>query len=112
MLPNPDGYEDMPAGVAEALIFMHTLEPHNNGDEFVQGLIELVLRLGVTEYTMIGSMYAPVPHTRRPVINSRGTMSSVSPLPATPAIVHSPQPMRAASTAWAITPTLPVASKV
>ena len=30
-------------------------------------------------------------------------MSSVSPLPATPATVHRPQPMRADSTAWRIT---------
>ncbi len=45
-------------------ILLHSLEPHNNGDEFVEGLIELVVRLGVTEYVLIGSMYAPVPHTR------------------------------------------------
>lgn len=48
-------------------IFLHTLEPHNNGDEFVEGLTELVIRLGVREYVLMGSMYAPVPHTRRPV---------------------------------------------
>src|SRR3954447_19854685 len=39
-------------------------------------------------------------------------MSSVSPFPATPVTQHTPQPMRAASTAWRITATLPVASKV
>ena len=48
-------------------IFAHMLEPHNNGEEFVEGLIEVVSRLGVREYVMLGSMYAPVPHTRRPV---------------------------------------------
>src|SRR3954451_7812408 len=52
------------------------------------------------------------PAMRRPVIRYRGTTSSVSPFPATPATVQSPQPMRADSTAWRITPTLPVASKV
>ena len=52
------------------------------------------------------------PATRRPVIRKRGTMSSVSPLPATPATVQSPQPMRADSTAWRMTVTLPVASNV
>jgi len=52
------------------------------------------------------------PATRRPVIRRRGTMSSVSPLPATPATVHSPQPIRAASTAWRMMLTSPVASKV
>jgi predicted ATP-grasp superfamily ATP-dependent carboligase len=50
-------------------ILLHTLEPHNHADEFVDGLIELVVRLGVTEYTLIGSMYAPVPHTRKPPIS-------------------------------------------
>jgi hypothetical protein len=48
-------------------VLLHALEPHANGDEFVEGLVELVLRLGIREYVMIGSMYAPVPHTRRPV---------------------------------------------
>jgi len=48
-------------------VLLHSLEPHANGDEFVEGLIEAVLRLGVKEYTLVGSMYAPVPHTRRPV---------------------------------------------
>jgi hypothetical protein len=55
----PDGGPDW--------IFTHMLEPHNNGEEFVEGLIEVVGRLGVREYVMLGSMYAPVPHTRRPV---------------------------------------------
>ena len=48
-------------------ILLHTLEPHAHGDEFVEGLIELVVRLGVSEWILIGSMYAPVPHTRAPV---------------------------------------------
>ena len=52
------------------------------------------------------------PATRRPVIRKRGTISSTSPLPATPATVHSPQPMRADSTAWRMTATFPVASNV
>ena len=52
------------------------------------------------------------PATRRPVIRKRGTTSSTSPLPATPATVQSPHPMRADSTAWRMTATLPVASNV
>ena len=43
------------------------------------------------------------PATRRPVIRRRGTMSSVSPLPATPIIVARPHASRAASTACCIT---------
>ena len=49
---------------------------------------------------------------RRPVIRKRGITSSTSPLPATPATVQRPQPMRADSTAWRMTATFPVASKV
>ena len=58
-------------------IFFHTLEPHANGDEFVEGLIELVVKLGVSEYTMIGSMYAPVPHTRRPVASGGSSNEAI-----------------------------------
>src|SRR5947208_7686454 len=47
-----------------------------------------------------------------PVIRKRGMTSNVSPLPATPHIVARPQPMRADSTAWRMTFTLPVASNV
>src|SRR5438034_7484169 len=52
------------------------------------------------------------PATRRPVIRNRGTTSSTSPLPATPATVHSPHPIRADSTAWRMTATLPVLERV
>lgn len=51
--------------------FLHALEPHAHGDEFVSSLIELISYLGVREYGLIGSMYAPVPHTR-PIIASGG----------------------------------------
>jgi len=48
-------------------LFLHTLEPHANGEDFVDGLMELLRRFGVWQYCMVGSMYAPVPHTRDPV---------------------------------------------
>jgi predicted ATP-grasp superfamily ATP-dependent carboligase len=54
-------------------VLMHTLEPHTNGDEFVEGLIELVSRLGIREYVLVGSMYAPVPHTRAPIVSGGAT---------------------------------------
>lgn len=55
----PDGRE---------FLLLHALEPHVNGEEFVEGLMDLVKRLGVREYGLIGSMYAPAPHTRPPRI--------------------------------------------
>ncbi|MEO8456876.1 MAG: PAC2 family protein [Chloroflexota bacterium] len=65
------------SGADNDWIFLHTLEPHNNGDEFVEGLTDLVQRLGVREYIMIGSMYAPVPHTRRPIASGGSSSEHV-----------------------------------
>jgi predicted ATP-grasp superfamily ATP-dependent carboligase len=64
-------------GTENDWVLLHTLEPHANGDEFVEGLSELVVRLGVREYTMIGSMYAPVPHTRRPLVSGGATSQAL-----------------------------------
>jgi hypothetical protein len=48
-------------------ILLHALEPHANGEDYVDGLLDLIRRLGVRQYALIGSMYAPVPHTRPPI---------------------------------------------
>jgi predicted ATP-grasp superfamily ATP-dependent carboligase len=48
-------------------LFLHALEPHSHGEDYVDGVLDLVRRFGVRQYTLIGSMYAPVPHTRPPV---------------------------------------------
>jgi len=54
-----------PAG--EDWLFLHALEPHSRGEDYVEALLGLVRRFGVRQYMLIGSMYAPVPHTRNPV---------------------------------------------
>jgi predicted ATP-grasp superfamily ATP-dependent carboligase len=64
-------------GDAHDWVLMHTLEPHNNGDEFVEGLIELVARMGIREYVLLGSMYAPVPHTRPPLVSGGATSEAM-----------------------------------
>lgn len=48
----------------QQFLLLHALEPHANGEEFVESILELLLHLHVREYALIGSMYAPVPHTR------------------------------------------------
>ena len=45
-------------------IFMHILEPHNNGEDFVDSLLELTDRLNVRRYCQVGAMYGSTPHTR------------------------------------------------
>jgi hypothetical protein len=54
-------------------VFVHALEPHMRGEDYRDSLISLVEFLGVTEYIQIGSMYAPVPHTRPPVLSGSST---------------------------------------
>ncbi len=48
-------------------LFLHALEPHSHGDDYAEAVLQLMERLGVAEYAMVGAMYAPVPHTRPPV---------------------------------------------
>jgi hypothetical protein len=50
-------------------LFLHALEPHNRGEDFVEGLFALLKHVDVRDYALVGSMYAPVPHTRPPVIS-------------------------------------------
>jgi hypothetical protein len=50
-------------------LFLHALEPHNRGEDYVDGLLALLTHIDVRDYSLIGSMYAPVPHTRPPVVS-------------------------------------------
>ena len=54
-------------------LFLHCLEPHALGEDYVEGLVQVVKRLGVRQYAMIGSMYAAVPHTRPPIASGGST---------------------------------------
>lgn len=58
-------YARSPAG--EDWLFLHALEPHSRGEDYVDALLGLLRSLRVRQYMLIGSMYAPVPHTRPPV---------------------------------------------
>lgn len=55
-------------------ITVHALEPHMRGEDFSDAVVELIERLGVREYMMIGAMYGPVPHTRPAVLSGSATM--------------------------------------
>ena len=45
-------------------VFLHILEPHSNGEDFVDSLLELADRLNVRRYCQLGAMYGSTPHTR------------------------------------------------
>jgi predicted ATP-grasp superfamily ATP-dependent carboligase len=52
---------------AQDWLFVHALEPHAHGEDYVEAVLGLIRQLGVRQYALVGSMYAPVPHTRPPV---------------------------------------------
>jgi hypothetical protein len=52
-------------------LFLHLLEPHAQSEIFTDSVAELLKRLHVTRYSLIGSMYDFVPHTR-PLLVSGG----------------------------------------
>ncbi|MFC1964300.1 PAC2 family protein [Chloroflexota bacterium] len=45
-------------------VLLHLLEPHMLGELYVSSLLSLLQRLGVRRYTLLGSMYDVVPHSR------------------------------------------------
>lgn len=50
-------------------LLLSMLEPHAHGEEYVASLLELFQYLGVRHYCRLGSMSAPVPHTRPPIVS-------------------------------------------
>ena len=59
------------------LVTMHLLEPHAYGEDFTDSVNEVLDRLGVKRYSLVGAMYDMVPHTR-PLLVSGGSLDSTS----------------------------------
>jgi hypothetical protein len=59
-------------------LFLHLLEPHSNGEDYTDSLLEVIKHFNVKQYCRIGAMYDAVPHTR-PLLVS-GTLGSVQPI--------------------------------
>ena len=57
------------------LVTLHLLEPHAYGEDFTDSVIEMIQKLGVKRYSMIGAMYDMVPHTR-PLLVSGGSVDA------------------------------------
>ncbi|MBN1856516.1 MAG: PAC2 family protein [Dehalococcoidia bacterium] len=51
------------------LVIVKILEPHMNGETFVDDVIKLLEAVGVRRYVWVGSMYDMVPHTRRLLVS-------------------------------------------
>ena len=55
------------------LITMHLLEPHLYGEDYTDSVLEVLKYLGVKRYSLIGSMYDMVPHTRPLLVSGIGS---------------------------------------
>jgi hypothetical protein len=46
------------------LVLLYMMEPHANGEDFNDSVVELLKALNVSRYVLVGGMYDSVPHTR------------------------------------------------
>ncbi len=56
-------------------LFFHLLEPHSNGEDYTDSILEVVKHFGVKRYCRVGAMYDAVPHTRPLLVT--GSLGSV-----------------------------------
>ena len=56
-------------------LFFHLLEPHSNGEDYTDSLLEIVNHFKIKRYCRIGAMYDAVPHTRPLLVT--GTLGDV-----------------------------------
>lgn len=52
-------------------IFLHILEPHMFGEDYTDGILDILKHFGVRRYMQIGAMYDAVPHTRRLLVTGQ-----------------------------------------
>ena len=45
-------------------LFLHLMEPHSNGEDYTDSILEVVNHFDVKRYCRLGAMYDAVPHTR------------------------------------------------
>ena len=54
------------------ILLGHLLEPHLYGEDYADAMLELLRRLGVKRYSLVGAMYDMVPHTRPLLVSGSG----------------------------------------
>ena len=63
-------------------LFFHLLEPHSNGEDYTDSILEVVRHFGVKRYCRVGAMYDAVPHTRPLLVTgSLGSVEQKRPVP-------------------------------
>ena len=63
-------------------IFLHLMEPHSNGEDYTDSILEVVNHFNVKRYCRLGAMYDAVPHTRPLLVTgSLGDVPQNRPVP-------------------------------
>ena len=55
------------------LVFFHLMEPHMLGEAYTESILKVLRKLKVERYTLTGSMYDSVPHTRPLIVSGSST---------------------------------------
>jgi hypothetical protein len=76
-VPNSIVHYAQPPGGPDFL-FLHLLEPHAQGECYIESVLELLKYFEVSTYCRVGSMYDAVPHTR-PLLVTGSTGSLLPP---------------------------------
>ena len=63
-------------------LFLHLMEPHSNGEDYTDSILEVVNHFNVKRYCRLGAMYDAVPHTRPLLVTgSLGDVPQNPPVP-------------------------------
>ncbi|HAA95919.1 MAG TPA: hypothetical protein DCE26_09545 [Dehalococcoidia bacterium] len=63
-------------------LFLHLMEPHSNGEDYTDSILEVVNHFKVKRYCRLGAMYDAVPHTRPLLVTgSLGDVPQNRPVP-------------------------------
>ena len=54
-------------------LFVHLREPHADGENYSESVLEVLKTFGVKRYSLIGGMYDIVPHTRALLVSGTGS---------------------------------------
>ncbi|MAM65293.1 MAG: hypothetical protein CL702_02795 [Chloroflexi bacterium] len=62
-------------------LFFHLLEPHSNGEDYTDSIMELIQHFNVKRYCRVGAMYDAVPHTRPLLVTGNlGDVKQIKPV--------------------------------
>ncbi len=58
-------------------LFLRLLEPTSFGEYFVESVVRVLETFGVSRFSLVGSMYNLVPHTRPPMVSGSGSPAAL-----------------------------------